>query len=165
MQQQISFLDSLCGKTSPEPSVQTEEKTSEPSLKRSAPSAKKTLMFLDLREGMGGNLLGAYWETTTVLPGGYTTPRGGEFHSEGGECTLSEILQLDAPERYSLSPKACAGIIRRAEKRGKELPNMLKDALMEVIGLAGGLDQIEDNPEEDSEDEEYEDEKEYEDEE
>ena len=33
------------------------------------------------------------------------------------------------PERFSLSPKACQGILRRAEKRGKELPQVLKVAL------------------------------------
>ena len=83
----------------------------------------------------------------------------GEYPNEERESSLSQILQLDAQEKYSLSPKACAGIIRRAEKRGKELPSMLKEALMEVIGRAGGLDGIEDEPEEESEEsEEYEEE-------
>ena len=148
MQQQISFLDSLCGKMSPAPSVPTAEKTSAPSSKRSVPSAKKTLMCLDLRPGMGGNLLGAYWEMDTVLPGGSMTLNTGECPNAVRESTLSQILDLNAPEKYSLSPRACAGIIRRAEKRGKELPDMLRDALMEVVGLAGGLDMIDEDPEE-----------------
>lgn len=152
MQQQISFLDSLYGKTSPEPSVPTEEKTSRQSSQRSAPSAKTTLMFLDLRPGMGGNLLGAYWETVTALPGGSTMPKGGEFRNGDAGSTLSQILDLNVPDKYSLSPKACAGIIRRAEKRGKELPSMLREALMETIGLAGGLDTIEEEQEEELED-------------
>ena len=42
---------------------------------------------------------------------------------------LSSILQEHVPDRYSLSPKACQGILRRAEKRGKELPEVLKRAL------------------------------------
>lgn len=33
------------------------------------------------------------------------------------------------PSRYSLSPTACAGIIRRARKSGKSLPPMLEEAL------------------------------------
>lgn len=33
------------------------------------------------------------------------------------------------PSRFSLSPKACEGIIRRAERRGKSLPPQLDDAL------------------------------------
>ena len=61
----------------------------------------------------------------------------GEFPSEERESTLSQILDLNAPEKYSLSPKACAGILRRAEKRGKALPDMLRDALMEVVGSDG----------------------------
>ena len=155
MQQQISFLDSLCGKTSPEPSVPTAAKTSSPSSKRSAPSVKKTLMCLDCRPGLGGNLLGAYWEMDTVLPGESMTLNTGECPNAVRESTLSQILDLNAPEKYSLSPRACAGIIRRAEKRGKELPDMLRDALMEVVGLAGGLDMIDEEPEEEEEPEEY----------
>ena len=153
MQQQISFLDSLCGKTSPAHSVPTAAKTSTPSSKRSAPSARKTLMFLDLREGMGGNLLGAYWEMDTVLPGEYMTLNTGESPNVVRESTLSQILQVNAPEKYSLSPKACAGIIRRAEKRHKELPDMLREALMEVVGRSGGLENIEEEPEEELKDE------------
>ncbi len=54
-----------------------------------------------------------------------------ESHSEGGACLLSSILQAQAsvPQKYSLSPKACQGILRRAQARGKELPPMLKAAL------------------------------------
>jgi hypothetical protein len=44
---------------------------------------------------------------------------------------LSSILQAPetVPPKYSLSPKACQGILRRANARGKELPPMLKAAL------------------------------------
>ena len=163
MQQQIDFLDTLCGKTSPAPSVPTTEKTSEPSSKPSAPYAKATLMFLDLRQGMGGNLLGSYWEMDIASLGKYTMRAIGAYPNEERESTLSQVLQMNAPEKYSLSPTACAGIIRRAEKRGKELPSMLREALMEVIGQAGGLDRIEEEPDEmedDAGEEEYEDDEE-----
>ena len=146
MQQQISFLDSLCGKTSPEPSAATREQTFRPSSRPSAPSATIPIMLLDLRTGYG-NLLGAYWEKSIASLGKYTTLSTGACPSVVRESTLSQILQLNAPEKYSLSPTACAGIIRRAEKRGKKLPDMLRDALMEVIGLAGGLENIDDDPE------------------
>lgn len=33
------------------------------------------------------------------------------------------------PEKYYLSQKACEGILRRAERRGKKLPDVLKTAL------------------------------------
>jgi hypothetical protein len=49
---------------------------------------------------------------------------------------LSQILETNTPDKYCLSAKACAGILRRAEKRGKELPQMLKEALEEVVAMA-----------------------------
>jgi hypothetical protein len=59
----------------------------------------------------------------------------GECPSAENASTLSQILQANAPEKYYLSAKACAGILRRAEKRGKELPGMLREALEEVVAL------------------------------
>ena len=153
MQQQMNILDSLYGKMSPAPSVPTKEKTSEPSSMPSASICEENADVPGSPRG-GGNLLGAYWETDTVLPGAYMTLNTGECPNAVRESTLSQILDLSAPEKYSLSPTACAGIIRRAEKRGKELPDMLRDALMETIGLAGGLNGIEEEPE-DEDSEEY----------
>ena len=50
--------------------------------------------------------------------------------------TLSDVLEAgDHLARYFLSPKACAGILRRAAKRGKELPPQLRRALEAVAGL------------------------------
>lgn len=43
-------------------------------------------------------------------------------------------------EKYSLSPTACLGILKRAEKRGKELPPILKEALIQQAGGVLGLD-------------------------
>lgn len=34
------------------------------------------------------------------------------------------------PQRYSLSPKACEGILRRAARRGRSLPKLLEDSLV-----------------------------------
>ena len=79
------------------------------------------------------------------------TPKGGEFRNGGAESTLSQILIANAPEKYSLSRKACLGILRRAEKRGKELPDMLREALMEVV-LSGGADGIDDEEDDSEED-------------
>ena len=54
--------------------------------------------------------------------------------SEGAVCSLSDILETgDHLLGYCLSPKACAGILRRAEKRGKELPPHFKHALLQVV--------------------------------
>ena len=61
--------------------------------------------------------------------GAYSTPVCGESPSVAAESFLSQVLEPDAPPKYSLSRKACEGILRRAAKRGKELPPMLKEAL------------------------------------
>ena len=52
---------------------------------------------------------------------------------------LHEVLEIGpADHRFFLSPKACAGILRRAEKRGKALPTLLHRALAQVAeGLSG----------------------------
>ena len=60
----------------------------------------------------------------------------GECPSAAKESTLWQILQADAPEKYSLSALACAGILRRAERRGKALPKMLREALEEAVMLS-----------------------------
>ena len=57
--------------------------------------------------------------------------------SAAAVCSLSHILETGAvPQRYFLTPKACAGILRRAEKRGKELPEALQRALSSVAQAA-----------------------------
>ena len=153
MQQQMSFLDSAFGKTSQVPSQATADATSTQSSKRSAPSVSRTAMFLDLRTG-AGNLLGAYWETGTVLPGGFMMHNTGESRSVAVESFLSQILDLNAPEKYCLSRKACLGIIRRARKRGKVLPDMLREALTEVAGSDGAEENDEDIGDDDFDEEE-----------
>ena len=48
-------------------------------------------------------------------------------------CSLSDILETgDVPQRFFLTAKACQGILRRAEKRGKDLPPQLQVALQAV---------------------------------
>lgn len=42
---------------------------------------------------------------------------------------LSAILEENPDPKYNLSAKACRGILNRAERRGKKLPTMLKEAL------------------------------------
>lgn len=68
------------------------------------------------------------WEHGPLL-GEYTTHSFGVSPREENVSRLSQILQGFAPQKYYLSAKACAGILRRAEKRGKELPTSLKEAL------------------------------------
>ena len=59
------------------------------------------------------------------------------FPKGGDVCSLSDILETgDLPQRFFLTPKACAGILRRAAGRGKTLPPPLQRALQAVAGLA-----------------------------
>jgi hypothetical protein len=44
-------------------------------------------------------------------------------------------LEENPHPKYFLSAKACQGILRRAAKRGKELPPMLKEALIRQAGI------------------------------
>src|SRR6185312_1909966 len=63
-------------------------------------------------------------------PTAFLTLSISEFPSGAVASSLSDVLETgDLPQRYFLSPKACAGILRRAEKRGKELPAPLRQAL------------------------------------
>ena len=53
-----------------------------------------------------------------------------EWPSDAVVCSLSDTLETGpVPQRYFLSATACSGILRRAAKRGRELPEMLKAAL------------------------------------
>jgi len=63
----------------------------------------------------------------------FLTLNTGESPSVAVASTLSQILEVDTPEKYHLSAKACEGILRRAERRGKQLPEMLRIALEQQI--------------------------------
>lgn len=89
--------------------------------------------YLDLRTA-NGNTPGRFWETATASHGEPTTRNTGESPSEERESTLSQILEETAPEKYNLSPTACAGILKRAEKAGKQLPKLLEETLKHQAG-------------------------------
>ena len=52
-----------------------------------------------------------------------------ESPSDAVECSLSQVLNPTAPQRFSLSARAASGILRRAGRRGKVLPAALQTAL------------------------------------
>ena len=117
----------------PVPEKTTPEKTSkQSSRKSSASSAKKLPTFQYL--AVGGVNRDASWVSETVdasFPSliEYTMPSFGESPSEENASRLSQFLVECPHPKYYLSEKACEGILRRAEKRGKELPAELKMAL------------------------------------
>ena len=134
---QVSMFDlvSPFGRTCPEPSQAIKAETSKQSCKPSAKSPIQTFQFLSLKKGNGARP-DASWAMATALPGVSMTLNTGESPSVARESTLSQILQANVPEKYFLSKTACEGILRRAARRGKELPRMLREALEEVVALA-----------------------------
>ena len=118
--------DLSCGKTSQERSHHSPVRTSGQSLKKSAKSKTMPFLFLDLRSGQNPE---KSWQTDFRLHGGRLTHNTGESPREENASILSQILTENVPEKYSLSPKACQGILRRASERGKVLPEILRSAL------------------------------------
>lgn len=124
---------SLFGKTYPEHSVQTEEEISVPCWKNLPALDKRTLLFLDLRGGADGAKPEQSPEPDGALLGDSSTLNIGESPSVENESLLSQILEANAPLKYYLSERACQGILTRASRRGKALPDLLKTALLEMI--------------------------------
>lgn len=101
-----SDLDGSSGRTSPVSCPVTEDGTFLPSSQRW------------LNSGIASP--GECWTLKTL-----------ESHKDADECSLSDVL-LEIGEiqaKYYLSPKAAAGIIRRAERREKTIPPILMRAL------------------------------------
>ncbi len=77
------------------------------------------------------------WSAASSANSGFTTSPGECWIAATSECpsdgdassSLPDVLEADVHPRFSLSPKAAAGILRRAAKRGRELPPALAEAL------------------------------------
>ena len=136
-QMNIADLGIWSGKTYQEPSHQEtrKEQTSQRSSKRSSKSSsrKQPISWLLTRGGLHRESSPTIWVDSPLL-GEYTTHSIGEFPSEENASVLSQILQDEVPEKYYLSAKACQGILTRASRRGKELPEILKEALISQMG-------------------------------
>lgn len=61
-------------------------------------------------------------------------------HSVAEESRLSQILEANPLSKYNLTAKACLGLLRRAERRGKDLPERLKAVLLMQSASGGGCD-------------------------
>ena len=154
-------LDTSYGKMFPAQQVPTAEKTSAASSKKSPKSSKPMFISLDMRanglteeasswttEALLGlspmHSIGAFrsaenesvsWLTSTDLQrqGFCLTLNLSERPRVANPTLLSEVLEQEADPKYNLSSKACKGIINRANKRGKKLPEILEDALKAQI--------------------------------
>src|SRR5215471_306702 len=82
------------------------------------------------REPTSVSYSGGWSSSGMAWPGGLWTRDGSEYPSVAAVSSLSAVLESQpVPRRYWLSAKAAAGILRRAAKRGKELPPRLLTAL------------------------------------
>ena len=100
-------LDGSSGKTSPVSCPVTEEGT-----------------FLPLSQR---------WQNSGIAsPGECWTLKTSESPKDAEECLLSDVLQETGEilPRYYLSSRAAAGILNRAEKRNKKMPDALRNALL-----------------------------------
>jgi len=70
------------------------------------------------------------WTDGGALLGEFSMHSFGESPKDGVESRLSQILEDSPHPKYSLSPKACQGILNRAKRRGKKLPEPLQNALI-----------------------------------
>ena len=124
---------SLFGRTYPEPSPAKTERTSEQSWKNLPARNNQTLLFLDLRGGADGAKPEQSLETDGLWLGDSLTLNIGESPNVENVSLLSSILEANVPEKYYLSARACQGILTRASRRGKKLPELLETALLEMI--------------------------------
>lgn len=88
-------------------------------------------------DGRSEPFSGRWKNSGTGGPTGSWTRSTRECHNDAVVSSLSAILETGGvPRRFYLTPKACAGILRRADKRGKALPPQLKEALEAAAGGA-----------------------------
>lgn len=80
--------------------------------------------------GANGRTLVVCMDPSEQPRGGFWMPNISAWPNDAVVCSLSQVLEQDSIHaKYFLSAKACAGIIRRAEARGKTLPDALLSAL------------------------------------
>ena len=113
---------SPCGKTSPASSTPT-----------TTPSDAFLARFVGLtghynRQGAGGRTQ-VLCLTGALSLGASSTRNISASPSDAVASSLSQVLELSTPPKYFLSAQACAGILSRAERRGKTLPPLMQAAL------------------------------------
>lgn len=129
---QVSLFDqdTWYGKTSLVPRAANKAVTSrQSSKKQSASQSRKLPIFKCLtRDGQLGGGTGT-WTDDGAWLGACSTRNGGECPNAAVESRLSQILEASPHPKYYLSAKECQGILNRAARRGKDLPEALRKAL------------------------------------
>lgn len=130
-----AIQDSLFGRTSPEssrPETTPSAVSSAPLSERMPPSFRQ--------EGNGGQTRVWLLDRKELPRGVSSTLSISAWPSDGAACSsLASVLETGPiPPKYFLSGAACRGILRRAAKRGKDLPATLRDALEAVAASGDG---------------------------
>lgn len=122
---------SSSGKTSPESSARDEPST--PSWEEWSAAIPPSFS----QESATGPTRVWLLDPSAPLPTGSWIPSFSDHLNEGGgfSCSLLDILELGwLPTRFFQSDIACAGILRRAARRGRSMPEALAQALEAVAG-------------------------------
>lgn len=137
-----SDLGLWSGKMCPEHSAATKGETLRQSSKRSSASQNRKPPILKClkKDGKLGGATTMKWEDDGAWLGECMTRNTGESPNAAVGSRLSQILEVTPQGKYSLSAKACQGILRRAERRGKDLPETLKAVLLMQSESGGGCD-------------------------
>ena len=83
------------------------------------------------------------WEDDGAWCGELTTRNTGECPNVAVVSRLSQILEETPHPKYNLTAKACQGILRRVERRGKDLPKLLKAVLIRQSQVASPQERTE----------------------
>ena len=112
----------------------------------------KEMREADAGRGRTGKFIRPRFMVWENVPGAFSSNKGDDFRAvleetiriaepdapdvpcAAVESRLSQILEDTPHPKYSLSARACAGILRRAERRGKKLPPELEAALLAQCG-------------------------------
>ena len=100
---------------------------------RSGSSLKTSQVFCHQTEGKISPYSLEKWRNAGMgSPTEFLTLNTLESHKDAEECSLSGVLMEigEVQQQFYLSKKACRGILKRAKKRGKTLPPLLKQALV-----------------------------------
>ena len=129
----LSDLGIWCGRMSLEHSQAENqaEKILESSLRKPQESSIVTPLFLDCRTDRVGLIPEPLWETTGLSLGEFTMHSFGELPSVAVESHLWQILEDKPHPKYNLSEKACLGVLNRSKKKGRELPPILEEVLIQ----------------------------------
>ncbi|MNM94296.1 hypothetical protein D3C81_1066940 [compost metagenome] len=89
------------------------------------------------RQGKNGRTQVVCLDPGAALPGACLTPNTSASPSVAVVCFLWQVVETTSiPPRYFLSPVACAGILRRAMRRGKTLPPLLHRVLRQQATMS-----------------------------